>query len=153
MSQLIQAPEIDRAGALARRPRRDRPGAMPPRHRVVVVGGGFGGLSAVRALRRAPVDVTLVDRRNFHLFQPLVYQVATGALSPAEIAVPLRAVLRRQANARVLLAEVRDFDLERREVVLDRLADGERRAHPAVRHPDRGRRLAVLLLRPRRVAA
>ena len=94
------------------------------RHRVVVVGGGFGGLPAVRALRRAPVDVTLVDRRNFHLFQPLAYQVATGALSAAEIAVPLRGVLKRQANARVLLAEVTGFDLERREVVLDPVPDG-----------------------------
>ena len=63
------------------------------RHRVVVVGGGFGGLQAVRSLRRAPVEVTLVDRRNFHLFQPLLYQVATGALSPAEIATPLRGIL------------------------------------------------------------
>ena len=141
MSQLIQAPEIDRAGALARRPRRDRPGAMPPRHRVVVVGGGFGGLSAVRALRRAPVDVTLVDRRNFHLFQPLVYQVATGALSPAEIAVPLRAVLRRQANARVLLAEVRDFDLERRGGRPRPARRWRAAVHLALRHPDRGRRL------------
>ena len=82
-------------------------------HRVVVVGGGFAGLRAVRGLRRAPVEVTLVDRQNFHLFQPLVYQVATGALSPAEIAAPLRSVLRKQRNARVVLAEVTGFDLER----------------------------------------
>src|SRR5581483_4072050 len=75
-------------------------------HRVVVVGGGFGGLQAVRGLRHAPVEVTLVDRQNFTLFQPLVYQVATGALSPAEIAVPLRAILSHQRNASVLLAEV-----------------------------------------------
>ncbi|MPZ48626.1 MAG: NAD(P)/FAD-dependent oxidoreductase [Dehalococcoidia bacterium] len=88
-------------------------------HRVVIVGGGFGGLYAVRALSGAPVSVTLVDRRNFHLFQPLLYQVATGALSPANIAKPLRSILAGQANARVLMAEVRDFDLDRRVVHLD----------------------------------
>ena len=87
-------------------------------HRVVVVGGGFAGLRAVRSLRGAQVEVTLVDRQNFTLFQPLVYQVATGALSPAEIAAPLRSILRKQRNARVVLAEVTGFDLERREVVL-----------------------------------
>ena len=100
----------------------------PVGQRVVVVGGGFGGLQAVRKLRRAAVDVTLVDRQNFHLFQPLAYQVATGALSPAEIAVPLRWVLRRQANVRVVLAEVTGFDLERRQIVLDRLPNGRRGA-------------------------
>ena len=97
-------------------------------HRVVVVGGGFGGLQAVRGLRRAPADVTLVDRQNFTLFQPLVYQVATGALAPAEIAVPLRAVFRRQRNVRVLLANVTGIDLGRREIVLDHLPNGERQA-------------------------
>ncbi len=97
-------------------------------HRVVVVGGGFGGLQAVRGLRRAPADVTLVDRQNFTLFQPLVYQVATGALAPAEIAVPLRAVFRRQRNVRVLLANVTGIDLGHREIVLDRLPNGERQA-------------------------
>jgi hypothetical protein len=95
-------------------------------HRVVVVGGGFGGLQAVRKLRRAPVDVTVVDRQNYTLFQPLVYQVATGALSPAEIAAPLRVVFRRQRNVRVLLGEVTAFDLERREIVLDHLPNGEK---------------------------
>jgi NADH dehydrogenase len=98
----------------------------PARPRVVVVGGGFGGLQAVRKLRGATVDVTLVDRQNFHLFQPLVYQVATGALSAAEVAAPLRAVLKRQANVRVVLAEVSAFDLERRQVVLDHLPNGRR---------------------------
>ncbi|MEX2372560.1 MAG: NAD(P)/FAD-dependent oxidoreductase, partial [Dehalococcoidia bacterium] len=89
-----------------------------PRPRIVIVGGGFGGLAAARAFRRADVDVTLIDRRNHHVFQPLLYQVATGALSPANIAVPLRRILRRQANVRVLLAEVEDVDLAAREVVL-----------------------------------
>ena len=87
-------------------------------HHVVVVGGGFGGLQAVSKLRRAPVEVTLVDRRNFHLFQPLTYQVATGALSPGEIAYPLRAIFKRNRNVRVLLAEVADFDLDARELHL-----------------------------------
>jgi NADH:ubiquinone reductase (H+-translocating) len=92
------------------------------------VGGGFGGLQTVRKLRSAPVEVTLVDRQNFHLFQPLVYQVATGALSAAEVASPLRSVLKRQENARVVLAEVGAFDLEQRAIVVDRLPDGERDA-------------------------
>ena len=87
-------------------------------HRVVVIGGGFGGLRVVAGLRGAPVEVTLVDRRNFHLFQPLTYQVATGALSPGEITYPLRAIFKRQRNVRVLLAEVRDFDLDARVVRL-----------------------------------
>src|SRR5881397_4268059 len=87
-------------------------------HRVVIVGGGFGGLQAVDSLRRAPVDITLIDRRNFHLFQPLTYQVATGALSPGEIAYPLRAIFKRHRNVRVLMAEVADFDLQARELHL-----------------------------------
>jgi NADH:ubiquinone reductase (H+-translocating) len=92
--------------------------ASDHRHRVVVVGGGFAGLQAVRALRRARVDVTLVDRRNFHLFQPLLYQVATGALTAGEIATPLRGMLKRQRNVRVVLGEVRGFDLQGRRVLL-----------------------------------
>ena len=86
--------------------------------RVVIVGGGFGGLLAARALRRAPVRVTLVDRRNHHLFQPLLYQVATGGLSPANIATPLRSLVKRQANTCVRLGEVVGFDLEARRVLL-----------------------------------
>ena len=82
------------------------------RHRVAVVGGGFGGLRAALRLARLPVDVTLIDRRNFHLFQPLVYQVATGALSPAEISYPLRRIFRHRHNIRVLLGEVTDIDLD-----------------------------------------
>jgi NADH:ubiquinone reductase (H+-translocating) len=93
-----------------------------PAHHVVIVGGGFGGLSAARALRRAPVGITLVDRRNFHLFQPLLYQVATGALSPANIAAPLRSILEHQRNCEVLLCDVHGFDVAQRKVIL---ADGE----------------------------
>src|SRR5215203_5119719 len=85
-------------------------------HKVVVVGGGFGGLQAVARLAWAPVEVTLIDRRNFHLFQPLTYQVATGALSPEEICYPLRAIFKRRRNVRVLLGEVDGFDLEGRTV-------------------------------------
>jgi NADH:ubiquinone reductase (H+-translocating) len=89
--------------------------------RVVIVGGGFGGLRAAQTLKAAPVDVTLIDRRNCHLFQPLLYQVATGSLSPGEIAAPLRSVLSRQKNARVLLGEVVDLDPVGKHVML---ADG-----------------------------
>lgn len=92
---------------------------------VVVIGGGFGGLRVVRGLRRAPVRVTLVDRQNFHLFQPLAYQVATGALSAVEIATPLRQILRRQKNVRVIMAEVGGFDLEQRLVKLTNLPNDE----------------------------
>jgi NADH dehydrogenase len=87
-------------------------------HRVVVIGGGFGGLQVVQKLHHAPVEVTLIDRRNFHLFQPLSYQVATGALSPGDIAYPLRAIFKRDRNVRVLLAEVAGFDLAARQVHL-----------------------------------
>src|SRR6266513_2240335 len=94
---------------------------MTERHRVVIIGGGFGGLRAARALKSAPVDVTLIDRRNYHLFQPLLYQVATGSLSPGQIAAPLRSVFSRQKNTRVLLGEVVDLDPAGKQVVL---ADG-----------------------------
>lgn len=87
-------------------------------HHVVIVGGGFGGLYAARSLAHASVQVTLIDRRNFHLFQPLLYQVATGALSPANIAAPLRSVLSRQKNVTVLLGEVTDINAKGRRVVL-----------------------------------
>src|SRR5438270_9429778 len=92
---------------------------MAEPHHVVIVGGGFGGLYAARRLKKVPVQVTLVDRRNFHLFQPLLYQVATGELSPANIASPLRAVLSRQENVTVLMAEVVGLDADARTVLLD----------------------------------
>jgi NADH dehydrogenase len=91
-------------------------------HRVVILGGGFGGLYAAKALRRAPAEVTLVDRRNFHLFQPLLYQVATGSLSPGEIAAPLRSLLRHQKNMRVLLGDAVSVDASGRRLIL---SDGE----------------------------
>ena len=88
-----------------------------PEH-VVIVGGGFGGLAAAKALAGAPVRITLVDRKNHHLFQPLLYQVASSTLSPADIAAPIRFILRKQANVEVLLAEVRHIDLHGRRVHL-----------------------------------
>ena len=91
---------------------------MKEGHHVVIIGGGFGGLYATQSLKRTLFRVTLVDQRNFHLFQPLLYQVATGWLSPANIASPLRAVLKRQKNASVVLAEVTDIDVANRRVML-----------------------------------
>src|SRR5438477_2039682 len=92
------------------------------RPRIVIVGGGFGGLQAVRQLHRADADVTVVDRHNYHLFQPLLYQVATAGLSPGDIAQPIRGVLRRSPNTRVILAEAVSVDVAGRRLVL---ADGE----------------------------
>jgi len=103
-------------------------GHSPPA--VVVVGGGFGGLQAALKLARAGVDVTLVDRRNFHLFQPLAYQVATGALPAPEVAHPLRAIFKRYPNVRVLLAEVTGFDLAARRVQLAPVLDDETQPPP-----------------------
>src|SRR2546430_8798792 len=94
---------------------------MGPAYRVLILGGGFGGLLAAQKLKRAPVQVTLLDRRNFHLFQPLLYQVATGSLSPGDIAAPLRSVLSSQKNAQVLLGEAVDIDPDSKRVTL---ADG-----------------------------
>jgi len=95
---------------------------MANRHRVVIIGGGFGGLSVAQTLKHSPVDITLIDRCNYHLFQPLLYQVATGSLSPANIAAPLRQILRRQKNTKVLLAEAVHIDAAKRRVML---SDGE----------------------------
>ncbi|HME13066.1 MAG TPA: NAD(P)/FAD-dependent oxidoreductase [Candidatus Acidoferrum sp.] len=91
---------------------------MAERHKVLILGGGFGGLVAAQSLKRAPVDVTLIDRRNFHLFQPLMYQVATGSLSPGDIAAPLRGVLSKQKNTQVLLGEAVDIDPAAKQVTL-----------------------------------
>jgi NAD(P)-dependent dehydrogenase (short-subunit alcohol dehydrogenase family) len=102
---------------------------MTDRHKVVIVGGGFGGLNAVRALAHADVDVTVVDRTNHHLFQPLLYQVAAGILPPGLIAPALRGVIKKQANARAVLAEVTDIDLEGR-VVAAKGPDGRPLALP-----------------------
>jgi NADH dehydrogenase len=98
-------------------------GAGGRRRRVVIIGGGFGGYEAAHRLGKADVDVTLVDRKNHHLFQPLIYQVAAGALSSGDVSAPIRAMLKRHPNASVLMAEVTDVDVARRRVVLDR---GER---------------------------
>jgi NADH dehydrogenase len=96
---------------------------MAPLHRVLILGGGFAGLNAAQKLKSAPVEVTLIDRRNFHLFQPLLYQVATGSLSPGEIAAPLRGVLSRQKNTQVLLGEAVDIDPDAKRVILRDGAD------------------------------
>src|SRR5688500_12249398 len=89
-----------------------------PRKRLIIIGAGFAGINLAKQLRRAPVDVVIVDRHNYHLFQPLLYQVATATLSPADIARPIRQIVRRQANAEVLLAEVTAIDPAAREVTL-----------------------------------
>lgn len=91
---------------------------MSDKHRVLILGGGFGGLVAAQTLKHADAQVTLIDKRNFHLFQPLLYQVATGSLSPGQIAAPLRAVLSRQRNTQVLLGEAADLDPDTKQVTL-----------------------------------
>ena len=89
------------------------------RPRVVIVGAGFGGLFAAKVLGKVQADITVIDRRNYHLFQPLLYQVATAALSPADIAWPIRAILRRQANTNIVLGTVTDVDSKRCVVIMD----------------------------------
>jgi NADH dehydrogenase len=105
--------------AVTARQRAESARAEPHRPRVVILGAGFGGLSAALALRRVPVDVTIIDRRNYHLFQPLLYQVATAGLSPADIASPIRSILSRQRNASVLMERVTGVDTAAREVVTE----------------------------------
>ena len=119
------------------------PNASGGKHHVVIIGGGFGGLYAAQHLSHAPVEITLIDRRNFHLFQPLLYQVATGGLSPANISAPLRAVLKRQKNARVWLGEATGFDVASRRVLLsdgavayDTLIVAAGATHHYFGHPD-----------------
>ena len=92
---------------------------MSKAQRVVIIGGGFGGLYAARSLRKTAVSIVLIDKRNFHLFQPLLYQVATGALSPANIAAPLRAILKNQPNVTTLLGEVEVIDAQAKSLRLD----------------------------------
>src|SRR6267378_1147987 len=95
---------------------------MSEEKRVVIIGGGFGGLYAAKALAKAEVRITLVDRRNYHLFQPLLYQVATAALNPSDIAAPIRAVLRKQKNVSVIMGDATGIDLDHK---IAQLADGE----------------------------
>src|SRR5215472_15967839 len=109
MSVMLAETRADKATAVAEAPRQER-------KRVVIIGGGFAGIAAARALRRADVDVVLVDRRNHHIFQPLLYQVATAILSPAEIAAPIRQFEVKQRNLRVLLAEVTGVDIASRTI-------------------------------------
>ena len=99
------------------------------RHRVVIVGSGFGGLAAAKTLRRAPVDVTVIDRTNHHLFQPLLYQMATGVVAEGDIAPPIRDILRRHSNTRVLLGDVVDVDLDARVVTLEAVGRSARVAY------------------------
>src|SRR6266446_1757511 len=97
--------------------RRRNSGLMPAPHpKVVIAGAGFGGIEAARALAKAPVEVTIVDKQNHHCFQPLLYQVATAALSPADVAWPIRRIFRRQGNATVLMADIRGIDTAQRVV-------------------------------------
>src|SRR5499427_2918763 len=104
MSVMLAKTRADEATAIAEAPRQER-------KRVVIIGAGFAGIAAARALRRADVDVVLIDRRNHHIFQPLLYQVATAVLSPAEIAAPIRQLEVKQRNLSVLLAEVTGVDI------------------------------------------
>ncbi len=119
-------------------------------HRVVIIGCGFAGLFAAKALRRAPVEVVVVDRTNHHLFQALLYQVATGVLSEGDIAPPIRDVLRHQRNTRVVLGEVVDVDVDERELTIDTLGA---RDEARLRQPDRRDRRVAVVLRSRRVRA
>src|SRR6478752_2694972 len=109
MSAMLTDPRYDQTTAVVDAP-------SPARKRIVIVGGGFAGLAAARALRHADAEVILIDRRNHHIFQPLLYQVATAVLSPAEIAAPIRQIEQKQRNLTVMLAEVTAVDLSSRSV-------------------------------------
>ena len=117
-------------------PAKIQSGTRTGRPHVVIVGAGFGGLHAAKALAKTPVDVTVIDRRNHHTFEPLLYQVALAVLSPASIAQPIRTILRRQTNTEVLMDEVTGIDIEKRQVVLIseyrnlRLPCARHRRHP-----------------------
>jgi NADH dehydrogenase len=113
------APFSNEFGTSAPEIRSARGQPVSPLRKVVIIGGGFGGLSAAQHLKSDLVEVTLVDRRNYHLFQPLLYQVATGSLSPGEIAAPLRSILSKQKNTRVWLGNVVDVDPESKHVFLE----------------------------------
>ena len=114
---MIPAPNCGESKSLSASARREQGSSRIPR--VVIVGSGFGGLTAARRLRRAAVTITIVDRSNHHVFQPLLYQVASAGLNPSDIAAPIRRILRGQGNIEVLLAEVESIDLAARVVTLD----------------------------------
>ena len=118
MSKNIEMPATGDSKVLSQTPElvENKPATTPPR--VVIVGAGFGGLQAARALRNVPVEVTVIDRSNHHLFQPLLYEVATAVLSPADISAPIRNILKKQTNARVILAEVTGVDLQQQRVLV-----------------------------------
>src|SRR6266480_2401461 len=112
MSKNIEMPATEDSKVLSQTPElvENKPAATPPR--VVIVGAGFGGLQAARALGNVPVEVTVIDRSNHHLFQPLLYQVATAGISPADICSPIRHVLKKQQNTEVLMGEVTGVDMQ-----------------------------------------
>jgi NADH dehydrogenase len=109
MSQQLKQPSLQQR-------QEDKVSLSPSPHHVVIVGGGFGGLYAAKTLAKAPVKVTLIDKRNFHLFQPLLYQVATGSLSPNNISSPLRSLLKHHKNIEVLMGEVIHIDAQQQTV-------------------------------------
>src|SRR6266516_7071226 len=114
----IETNTVDKGLATPQSVERARPTVPAVMPRVVIVGAGFGGLWAARALRNTPVQVTVIDRNNHHLFQPLLYQVATGVLSPADISAPIRSVVSKQMNTEVLMSEVTGVDVEKQQALM-----------------------------------